>query len=42
MPNYVRDRPHSSLHRSVRFDVLPQDWGGDVWQGNGRFGERSR
>ncbi|WP_314950409.1 REP-associated tyrosine transposase [Bradyrhizobium cosmicum] len=33
------DWPYSSLHRYVRVDILPADWGG-VGEINGNFGER--
>lgn len=36
----VRDWPHSSFHRYVRQGVLPEDWGGDVKDVGGKFGER--
>jgi len=36
----VCDWPHSSFHSYVRHGVLPQDWGGDVSQEKGNFGER--
>jgi putative transposase len=36
----VRDWPHSSFHRYVRLGVLPQDWGGDLRELDGKFGER--
>jgi len=36
----VRDWPHSSFHRFVRLGVLPEDWGGDVTTGDGKFGDR--
>jgi len=35
----VRDWPHSSFHRYVARGVLPADWGGDVGNDTGRFGE---
>jgi putative transposase len=35
----VRDWPHSSFHRFVEQDMLPQDWGGDVKDIKGDFGE---
>lgn len=35
----VCDWPHSSFHRYVRLRVLPVDWGGDVRQNPGHFGE---
>src|SRR3954451_1799626 len=35
----VRDWPHSSFHRYVRLGVLPQDWGGDLRELDGKFGE---
>jgi REP-associated tyrosine transposase len=36
----VRDWPHSSFHRYVREGLLSEDWGGDVRDINGHFGER--
>lgn len=33
------DWPHSSLHRYVRADLLPPDWGG-IGEISGNFGER--
>jgi putative transposase len=38
----VRDWPHSSFHRYVREDLLPNDWGGNADGSEGDFGERSR
>lgn len=35
----VRDWPHSSFHRHVREGTLPLDWGGDMRDLPGRFGE---
>ena len=35
----VRDWPHSSFHRYVEKDTLPIDWGGDVREIAGMFGE---
>jgi putative transposase len=35
----VRDWPHSSFHRYVRQGLMPEDWGGDVRQITGDFGE---
>ena len=35
----VRDWPHSSFHRLVRLGVIPWDWGGDVRDIGGKFGE---
>jgi putative transposase len=35
----VRDWPHSSFHRYVAGGVLPVDWGGDVRNVPGHFGE---
>ncbi|MCZ7660971.1 MAG: transposase [Xanthobacteraceae bacterium] len=35
----VRDWPHSSFHREVARGALPQDWGGDVTDPSGSFGE---
>ena len=37
----VRDWPYSSFHRYVRDGILPEDWAGDVGQGEGSFGERA-
>jgi putative transposase len=31
--------PYSSFHRFVRNGLLPQDWGGDLGEIEGRFGE---
>jgi putative transposase len=36
----ARDWPFSSFHQYVRRGVLPEDWGGDVNDGKGNFGER--
>jgi len=36
----VSDWPHSSFHQYVRRGILPEDWGGDVSQRSGDFGER--
>jgi putative transposase len=35
----VADWPHSSFHRYVERGVLPIDWGGDLAEISGRFGE---
>lgn len=35
----VRDWPHSSFHRFVEGGLLPIDWGGDVGEIAGSFGE---
>jgi len=35
----VRDWPHSSFHRYVERGTLPIDWGGDVREITGAFGE---
>ena len=35
----VCDWPHSSFHRYVAEGVLPADWGGDVGEISGSFGE---
>ncbi|MCG6207363.1 transposase [Rhodopseudomonas sp. HC1] len=35
----VRDWPYSSFHRFCRDGLLPPDWGGDVREMSGRFGE---
>ncbi len=35
----VRDWPHSSFHRYVQRGLLPTDWGGDVRDFTGGFGE---
>jgi len=37
----VRGWPHSSFHRYVARGLLPADWGGDVRDVPGAFGERS-
>jgi putative transposase len=34
------DWPHSSFHRYVERGELPRDWGGDIGDGPGGFGER--
>jgi putative transposase len=36
----VRDWEHSSFHRYVREDILPEDWAGDAAETSGNFGER--
>jgi putative transposase len=36
----VRDWPHSSFRRYVRRGILPADWGGDLGEIRGGFGER--
>jgi putative transposase len=36
----VRDWPHSSFHAYVKRGLLPEDWGGDIREIQGRFGER--
>jgi len=36
----VCDWPYSSFHRYVRAGILPLDWGGELGQICGRFGER--
>jgi len=36
---WVRDWPHSSFHRMVKFEVYPEDWAGDVSDRDGAFGE---
>jgi putative transposase len=36
----VRDWRYSSFHQYVRRGLLPSDWGGDVKDGRGDFGER--
>jgi putative transposase len=36
----VRDWRHSSFHRLVRLGVYPDDWAGDVRDGEMDFGER--
>jgi putative transposase len=33
------DWPYSSFHRYVKNGLLPVDWGGDVSEIEGRFGE---
>jgi putative transposase len=35
----VRDWPHSSFHRYVSRGELPEDWGGDMRETSGSFGE---
>ncbi len=35
----VQDWPHSSFHRYVRQELLPVDWGGDMKDIPGAFGE---
>jgi putative transposase len=35
----VRDWPHGSFHRFVAKGILPPDWGGDVREVAGAFGE---
>jgi putative transposase len=35
----VRDWPYSSFHDHVKRGILPQDWGGDVREVTGSFGE---
>ena len=37
----VQDWPHSSFHRYVRSGVVPEDWGGDFGEVQGKFGERN-
>jgi putative transposase len=36
----VYDWPYSSFHRHVARGLLPPDWGGDVADSTGSFGER--
>ena len=36
----VSNRPHSSFHALVRLGVYPNDWAGDVRDGEVDFGER--
>ncbi len=36
----VKDWPHSSFHRDVSRGLLPEDWGGDMRDAPGRYGER--
>ncbi|MGA7489696.1 MAG: transposase [Xanthobacteraceae bacterium] len=36
----ARDWPYSSFHRYVRQGVLPEDWGGEIDDSGGNFGER--
>jgi putative transposase len=38
----VRDWPHSSFHRMVRFGVYPDDWAGDLSDLDDAFGERTQ
>jgi putative transposase len=35
----VADWPHSSFHRYVARGLLPEDWGGDLVELPGSFGE---
>jgi len=35
----VADWPHSTFHRYVEQGILPADWGGDVREISGHFGE---
>jgi putative transposase len=35
----VCDWPHSTFHRYVTRNMLPQDWGGDIREIAGKFGE---
>jgi putative transposase len=35
----VRDWPHSSFHHYVARGDLPEDWGGDIREISGAFGE---
>lgn len=35
----VRDWPHSSFHQQVKRGLLPLDWGGDIREISGSFGE---
>jgi len=35
----VADWPHSSFHRYVKQEILPADWGGEMREINGNFGE---
>jgi putative transposase len=35
----VSDWPHSSFHQYVKRGIVPMDWGGDVREFSGRFGE---
>jgi putative transposase len=35
----VTDWPYSSFHRYVERGILPADWGGDVMDSTGQFGE---
>ncbi|MGJ4945386.1 REP-associated tyrosine transposase [Bradyrhizobium sp. HKCCYLS1011] len=37
----VHDWPYSSFRRYVREGLLPEDWGGDVTELTGEFGERT-
>jgi putative transposase len=36
----VRDWPHSSFHSFVRQGLLPQDWAGEISDGDSSYGER--
>jgi putative transposase len=36
----VLDWPYSSFHRYVRHGLLPADWGGDLGEAQGHYGER--
>jgi putative transposase len=36
----VLDWPYSTFHRMVKLGVYPQDWGGDMRDDDGSFGER--
>jgi putative transposase len=36
----VRDWQHSSFHRMVKHGIYPEDWGGDIADCGGDFGER--
>jgi putative transposase len=36
----VQDWPYSSFHRLVRLGTYPADWGGDIGDVSGSFGER--
>ena len=35
----VRNWPHSTFHRYVKMGMLPNDWGGDMDDTSGEFGE---
>jgi len=35
----VADWPHSSFHRFVKAGLLPTDWGGELLEIEGSFGE---